>query len=89
MEPATIAAKLKDELDFFIRSQDDLSRQHSGKVLVIRGQQVVDVYADTLSAYLESKKRYTPGSFMIQLCVPGPDAYTASIASNNFVLAPT
>lgn len=89
MDLATSAIVLKDELDFFIRSQDVLAREYGGKVLVIRGQQVVGVFEDTLSAYLESKTRYTPGTFMIQPCAPGPDAYTVSIASDNVALTPT
>ena len=87
MGSVTTATELKADLDFFIRSQEDLARKHGGKVLVIHGQQVVGVYDDTLSAYLGAKKQYAPGSFMIQPCAPGPDAYTVSIASNNVVLA--
>ena len=73
------------ELKFFIKNQSKLVQQYAGKVLVLRGASVVDVYDDALSAYLESKKNFEPGSFMIQPCAPGVDAYTVSISSANMI----
>lgn len=68
------------ELKFFIENQAKLVKQYNGKVLVLRGAEVVGVYDDELEAYLESKKKYEPGTFMIQHCEPGVGAYTFSIS---------
>jgi len=72
------------ELQFFIASQDELVRKHQGKVLVIKGQTVIGVYQDALEAYLEAQKEHELGTFMIQPCEPGPEAYTVT-ASPNYV----
>ncbi|MHC1725448.1 MAG: hypothetical protein AB9866_05450 [Syntrophobacteraceae bacterium] len=70
-----------EELNFFITNQERLVREYKGKVLVIKGQAIIGVFSDPLVAYLEVQKEHVPGSFMIQPCEPGPDAYTATIAS--------
>lgn len=72
---------LKDELEFFIANQSDFVSRYQGKVLIIKGKKVVGVFPDVLRAYLEGQKQYEIGTFLIQPCVPGPDAYTITIAS--------
>ena len=71
----------QQELDFFMAHQDELVRAHRGKVLVIRGTQVVGVYSTPLEAYLEAQKSYKLGTFMIQACKPGPEAFTVTVSS--------
>ncbi len=69
------------ELDFFIANQDDLVSRYFGQILVIKGQEVVGAYRSPLEAYLEASKRFAPGSFAIQPCRPGPDAYTVTVSA--------
>ena len=69
------------ELAFFIAHQDELVQKHQGKVLVIRDEHIEGVYASPLEAYLSAQKRFPAGTFMIQPCEPGPDAYTVTINS--------
>ena len=69
----------ESELAFFITNQKDLVSKYDGKALVIRGAELVGVYDTALQAYLEAQKHYEPGSFMIQPCAPGPEAYTVTI----------
>jgi hypothetical protein len=71
----------QDELDFFVANQEELVREYRGKVLVIRGRKVVGVYSTSLEAYVEAQKSYELGSFMIQACAPGPEAFTATVSS--------
>lgn len=73
------------ELKFFIKNQSKLVQQYSGKTLVLRGASVAAVYENPLTAYVESKKTFELGSFMIQPCLPGMDAYTVSISSANVI----
>ena len=80
---------LQDELDFFIANQDELVRKHRGKVLVLRNREVVGVFDTPLAAYLDAQSRYEPGTYAIQKCAPGPEAYTVTIASSmSFAGAP-
>ena len=71
----------KDELDFFVANQDELVKSYQGKILVIRGKDVVGVYSSALEAYLDAQKSYQLGTFMIQPCEPGPEAYSVTVSS--------
>ena len=70
------------ELQFFIANQDRLVANHGGKTLVIKGEEVVGVHNNPLEAYLEAVKKYEPGTFMIQPCAKGSDAYSVTITSH-------
>lgn len=69
------------ELKYFIDHQEELVAEYADQVLVIRGEQVVDVCPDVLTAYVSAIEKYERGSFMIQPAVSGPSAYTVTIAS--------
>ena len=75
----------KEELDYFKTHQDDLVSKYRGKFLIIKGHDVAGVYPTALDAYIAIQERQGVGSFMIQPCEPGPDAYTVTIASANLV----
>lgn len=68
------------ELKYFIENQTQLVKKHAGKILVLRGKSVVGIYDDALEAYVDSKRKYQPGTFMIQTCSAGTDAYTVSLS---------
>lgn len=71
------------ELAYFIAHQDELVQRHRGKTLILRGEAVEGVYDSNLQAYLAAQKQFAPGTFMVQPCEPGPDAYTVTINSLN------
>ena len=70
------------ELQFFIANQERLVAEHKGKTLTLRGDEVVGVHDNALDAYLDAMKKYQPGTFMIQPCTEGADAYTVTITSH-------
>lgn len=70
------------ELQYFIANQDRLVRKHRGKTLVLKDESVVGVYNSPLDAYLDAEKKYERGSYMIQPCVEGVDAYTVTITTH-------
>lgn len=70
------------ELQFFITNQERLVAAHEGKTLVLQGDKVVGVHDNALEAYLDAIKNYQPGTFMIQPCTEGVDAYTVTITSH-------
>jgi len=75
------------ELEYFKSNQKDLVKKYHGKTLVIQGCVILGVYASALQAYTETQKTHELGTFMIQPCEPGPDAYTVTIASTQIVAA--
>ena len=71
------------ELKYFIDNQKQLVALYAGKTLVIRGDEVVGAYDNALDAYVDAAAKYEPGSFMVQPCLEGSDAYTVTITSTN------
>ena len=74
--------RFSEELEFFIANQENLVRDYQGKFVAIKGQKILGVYSDAISAYTETQKDYPAGTFMIQPCEPGPTAYTVIITSS-------
>ena len=72
------------ELRYFIDHQAELVAKYGGKILVLRGEKVEGTYDSPLEAYLSAKKRFPVGTFMIQPCESGPNAYTVTIGSMNW-----
>ena len=70
------------ELTFFIENQNDLVVRYQGRVLLLKDGGVAGDYESPLAAYLAGSEKFAPGSFMIQPCEPGPDAYTVTINSS-------
>lgn len=67
---------LRRELKYFIDHQSELVKEYKGKFLVIIGEKVVGVYDSTLDAYDDAKSKYEAGTYLIQECIEGKDAYT-------------
>ena len=73
------------ELNYFIKNQEDLLKKYGGRVLIIKGEEIVSSHDNQLDAYLEAQESGQLGEVMIQNCVPGKDAYTVSIATIGLV----
>lgn len=72
------------ELEYFIANQEQLVKTYPGKILAIKDEQILGVYDTNLEAYFEMQKEHALGTFMLQPCTPGPEAYTVTISSLNF-----
>jgi hypothetical protein len=75
----------QQEMNFFKENQNALVGQYRGKILVIKGDEIFGVFNTTLDAYNEALKNFKAGTFMIQPCEPGPEAYTVNISSSVIV----
>ena len=75
----------KKELDYFISNQDKLVKKYFKKILVIKGEDIIGIYETPLEAYLETKKNHEIGTFLIQPCEKGPEAYTVTLSSHNLI----
>lgn len=74
-------AALKDEFEYYIAHQDELVSQYNGKYLVIMDKQVQGAYDNELDAYRAASEKYELGSFLIQHCEPGDEAYSQTFYS--------
>ena len=75
--PETRGDPLSREFRYFIESQDELVKQFQGKVIVIKGCEVIGAYESVTEAVDESAKEHPLGTFLVQRCEPGPQCYTA------------
>ena len=67
---------LKKEFEYYLDNQDELVKEYNNRVLVIIDDKVVGDYDSYEDAFFESIKRYKPGTFLLQECTEGEDAYT-------------
>ena len=74
-------ADLKKEFQYYLDHQAELVSKYNGRVLVIKGEQVIGVYDNDLEALEETQKEYELGTFLIQKCSEGSDDYTVTFHS--------
>jgi hypothetical protein len=72
---------LDKEFQWYLENQDTLVQKYEGKYIVIINQTVVGSYSSKAKAYFESQKIHPLGTFLIQLCEKGTDAYTQTFNS--------
>ena len=72
----------EQELDFFIAHQSELVEKYGGKIIVLQGNEVRGAFDTPLQAFLDASSRFETGSFMLQRCDPGPDAYTVTLSGS-------
>ena len=68
---------LINEFDWYLAHQDELVKQYNGKVLAIKGQQVIGVHDAVADAVFATSDEHELGTFIVQRCSPGTDDYTA------------
>lgn len=72
---------LEKEFKYYKDHQEELVKRYSGKFIVIKDEEVLEVYDTELEAYTETKKKHEVGTFLIQKCLPGKDSYTQTFHS--------
>lgn len=73
----------EQELAYFIAHQTELVQQYPGQILILQGAAVVGAHATLLEAYAAALQRFAPGTFMLQRCIPGPEAYTVTLVNHH------
>lgn len=72
---------LEKEFKFYLDNQASILAKYGGKFVVIVGDEVVGAFDSMADAYFDSIKKYEPGTFLIQECTEGEEAYTQSFTS--------
>ncbi|MFH0765481.1 MAG: hypothetical protein V2A61_03570 [Calditrichota bacterium] len=72
---------LEKEFHYYLDHQDEMVAKYNGKVVVIKDEEVIGVFDDEVEAVLETSKHHQRGTFIVQRCTPGPDAYTVKYHS--------
>lgn len=66
---------LEQEFSYYKTHEAELVERYKGKFIAIVGEEVVGAFDDELDAYLEMKKKYGLGKFLLQHCLPIKDAH--------------
>ncbi|MDR1722693.1 MAG: DUF5678 domain-containing protein [Tannerella sp.] len=74
---------LKDLFLWYLANQDRLVKRYNGKYVAISGNKVVGSYDSDCKAVAETEKKYPLGTFIVQKCTPGTEAYTFNCFSPN------
>jgi hypothetical protein len=74
-------SSLKEEFQFYLDRQTELVEEHEGKVIVIKGAEVLGVYDDVMTAIDVTRKSHRLGTFLVQQVTRGNSAYTQSFHS--------
>ena len=82
----TITPEVDRLFQFFLENQNQLVKEYEGKVIVLHKNMVEAVFDRDLDAYLYGKSHFTPGTFIIQKCIKGEEAYTQTISTLGVVL---
>jgi hypothetical protein len=72
---------LDKEFKYFMEHQDELVKKYNGKFIVIKDESVWGSFDSELSAYTEAKQKFEVGTFLIQQCLPGTEAYKQTFHS--------
>lgn len=67
---------LEKEFKYYLKHQKELVKKYNGKIIVIVNNKVINKYDNKKDAYLDSIKKFKPGTFLIIECTPGKDSYT-------------
>ncbi len=72
---------LDEEFSYYLDHQAELVKKYNNRFLVIIGQEVVGDYASYDQALSQSMKKYEMGTFLVQECTEGEEAYTQTFHS--------
>ena len=69
-------AGLAEEFEFYLNHQDELVKEYAGKYIVIKDRKVLGAYGSEAEAIRETTREHTLGTFIVQKCEAGNEAYT-------------
>ena len=72
---------LDKEFKYYLDHQDELLPRYNNRFVVVVGEEVVGDYDDYEQALFESVKKHEAGTFLIQECTEGEEAYTETFHS--------
>jgi len=78
---------LKEEFQYYLENQNELLKRYKGRFVVIVGKNVVGAYRSFKDAVMRSAKKYALGTFLVQECTEGDEAYTDHYYNSNVIFA--
>lgn len=72
---------LEKEFKYYIKNHDEFVKKYNGKIIVIKNNEVLDVFDSEIEAIEETQKKHELGTFLVQKCAPGVDSYSQTYHS--------
>ena len=72
---------LDKEFQYYLDNQSEFVKKYNGRFIVLIGKEVVGNYESYEQALFGSMKKYELGTFLIQECTEGEEAYTQTFHS--------
>ena len=72
---------LLDEFTYYLDHQDEMVAQYDGKVIALKGHEVIGVYENEREAVREAQKDHPLGTFLVQKVSTGETDYTITVYS--------
>lgn len=72
---------LQSEFKFFLEKQNEFVQNYTGEYLIIHNRRLINRFGTVKEAYQYGASKFTPGTFLIQKCEPGPLAYNKACVS--------
>ena len=69
-------AGLEEQFNFYLANQEELVKQYGGRYIVIKDRKVIGAYDSEAEAIKETSRDHELGTFIVQKCEAGDDAYT-------------
>lgn len=73
--------KLEREFKYYLEHQNELVKKYNGKFIVIKNREVIGAFDSELEAIEKTAEKHELGTFLVQKCEPGSQAYTATYHS--------
>ncbi len=67
---------LEREFSYYRKHQPEFASDHLGEYVVIRGEEVLGFYKSEAEAFEQTAKKFRPGSYLVEPCIPGTAHYT-------------
>lgn len=72
---------LQKEFEYYLAHQDELVQKYNGRVIVIKGGEVLGDFDSELEAVTKTQKDHKPGTFLVQRVSPGEAGYAQTFHS--------
>ena len=80
-EPKGVTVALEKEIAYYLDHEAELLKEHDGKVIVLKNQQVIGVYGSVADAATETRRQHERGTYLIQRVTTDPAVHTAKYVS--------
>ena len=67
---------LEGEFSYYRKHQSEFVKEHLGEFVVVRGNEVLGFYKSEAEAFEQTAKKYQPGTYLVEPCIPGTKHYT-------------